>query len=76
MEMVQDGSISSKCGAKGIYAQLYAYLKKIVLVFGQILAQSDTQSHKPMFFISRRALAREGDYEMMSVCACVRVCVR
>ena len=25
--------------------------------------------------ISRRALAREGDYEMMSVCACVRVCV-
>ena len=22
-------------------------------------------------FISRRALAREGDYEMMSVCACV-----
>ena len=28
------------------------------------------------FFISRRALAREGDYEMMPVCACVRVCVR
>ena len=27
-------------------------------------------------FISRRALAREGDYKMMSVCACVRVCVR
>ena len=27
-------------------------------------------------FISRRALAREGDYEMMPVCACVRVCVR
>ena len=25
--------------------------------------------------ISRRALAREGDYEMMSVCACVRACV-
>ena len=25
--------------------------------------------------ISRRALAREGDYEMMSVCACVCVCV-
>ena len=23
-------------------------------------------------FISRRALAREGDYEMMPVCACVR----
>ena len=27
-------------------------------------------------FISRRALAREGDYEMMPVCACVRACVR
>ena len=27
-------------------------------------------------FISRRALAREGDYEMMPVCACVHVCVR
>ena len=25
--------------------------------------------------ISHRALAREGDYEMMSVCACVRACV-
>ena len=25
--------------------------------------------------ISRRALAREGDYEMMSVCACVRALV-
>ena len=28
------------------------------------------------FIISRRALARVGDYEMMSVCACVRACVR
>ena len=27
------------------------------------------------FIISRRALAREGDYEMMPVCACVRACV-
>ena len=26
-------------------------------------------------FISRRALAREGDYEMMPVCVCVRACV-
>ena len=25
--------------------------------------------------ISRRALAREGDYEMMPVCACVRACM-
>ena len=29
-----------------------------------------------LFFISRRALAREGDYEMMSVCACVYECMR
>ena len=28
------------------------------------------------FIISRRALAREGDYEMMPVCACVRACMR
>ena len=27
-------------------------------------------------FISRRALAQEGDYEMMPVRACVRACVR
>ena len=27
------------------------------------------------FIISRRALALEGDYEMMSVRACVRACV-
>ena len=26
-------------------------------------------------FISRRALAQEGDYEMMPVCACVRALV-
>ena len=31
--------------------------------------------HSPLV-ISRRALAREGDYEMMPVCACVRACVR
>ena len=28
-----------------------------------------------LFFISRQALAREGDNEMMPVCACVRVLV-
>ena len=28
------------------------------------------------FFISRRALAREGDYEMMPVCVCVCAYVR
>ena len=37
--------------------------RKFQLVFGYLV-------------ISRRALAREGDYEMMSVCACVRACVR
>ena len=30
----------------------------------------------PHFVISRRTLAREGDYEMMPVCSCVRACVR
>ena len=29
-----------------------------------------------LLVISRRALAREGDYEMMPVCVCVRGCVR
>ena len=29
-----------------------------------------------LLIISRRALAREGDYEMMPVCACVSACVR
>ena len=29
----------------------------------------------PSLVISRRALAREGDYEMMPVCACVCACV-
>ena len=36
-------------------------------------------SRKPFkfkFIISRRALAREGDYEMMPVCACMHACVR
>ena len=28
-----------------------------------------------LFIISRRALAREGDYEIMPVCACVRALV-
>ena len=32
-------------------------------------------SHTVGIFISRRALAREGDYEMMSVCVCVRALV-
>ena len=31
--------------------------------------------HIIVLVISRRALAREGDYEMMSVCACVRALV-
>ena len=32
-------------------------------------------TQKEKFFISRRALAWEGDYEMMPVCACVGTCV-
>ena len=42
------------------------------------MAYSCYGNHKfgKSFIISRRALAREGDYEMMPVCACVRVCVR
>ena len=28
-----------------------------------------------LFFISRQGLAREGDYEMMPVCVCVRALV-
>ena len=31
--------------------------------------------HHALLIISRRTLAREGDYEMMPVCACVRYCV-
>ena len=34
-----------------------------------------TWSFPEYIFISRRALAREGDYEMMPVCACVRALV-
>ena len=37
---------------------------------------SDAIFYVLAFIISRRALAREGDYEMMSVCECVRACVR
>ena len=36
----------------------------------------DKKGSAKFIVISRRALAREGDYEMMPVCACVRVCVR
>ena len=39
------------------------------LITGKVL-------HLEHFIISRRALAQEGDYEMMPVCACVRVCMR
>ena len=33
------------------------------------------ESFPTKLIISRRALAREGDYEIMPVCACVRVCM-
>ena len=33
-------------------------------------------NHSRQVFFSRRALAQEGDYEMMPVCACVHVGVR
>ena len=42
----------------------------------QRLSTRAVYKSKWAIFICRRALAREGDYEMMSVCACVRVCVR
>ena len=40
------------------------------------MGDSSRNSCSSLIFISRRALAREGDYEMMPVCACVRMCVR
>ena len=41
-----------------------------------IYMTSNTCAELIYIFISRRALAREGDYKMMPVCACVRACVR
>ena len=37
---------------------------------------SHSREYFENIFISRRALAREGDYEMHPVCECVRVRVR
>ena len=36
------------------------------------LSKLKLNPEKTEFIISRRALAREGDYEMMPVCACMR----
>ena len=44
--------------------------------YSHLLSTGRPISSYKFFFISRRALAREGDYEMMPVCACVRACVR
>ena len=49
----------------------WQFLYKVLEIFG--FDEQFTSWVK--LFISRRALAREGDYEMMSVCACVCVCV-
>ena len=60
-------------GQKGVHIKV-----KDVMYVSKILFLS-CLSHMKIFvcvFISRRALAREGDYEMMSVCVCVRACVR
>ena len=39
------------------------------------MRSSHMRSALTKIFISRRALAREGDYEMMPVCVCVRALV-
>ena len=41
-----------------------------------MLSDIKQQRLSTLLLSPRRALAREGDYEMMPVCACVRVCVR
>ena len=38
--------------------------------------RNGTQHKFGLLFISRWALAREGDCEMMSVCACLSACMR
>ena len=50
-------------------------LQKYQLVFSHSETYLPLVRHVIFIFISRRALAREGDYEMMPVCACVRACV-
>ena len=63
-------------------AQIYWKFSQPFNFMNQLICQqistfsTQIQGHDmPAFIISRRALAREGDYEMMSVCACVCACV-
>ena len=51
----------------------FTFLNYMVTLLIYFWTNVDVDIH---FIISRRALAREGDYEMMPVCVCVRVCVR
>ena len=54
------------------YWKAFEILLKIFTVFsGYTYCWMFIFSYLLQFIISRRALAREGDYEMMSVCACV-----
>ena len=65
-----------------LYSRLYSFSHffRVFLCFASVTACISVSlniSASPIWLIiSRRALAREGDYEMMSVCACVRAYVR
>ena len=47
-------------------------IRLFIVISFQIIIYNFRESIGLTLVISRRALAREGDYEMMSVCACVR----
>ena len=56
--------VSLLCGQASLFCLLFYKLSTVSI--------SESNIIKMHLIISRRALAREGDYEMMSVCACVR----